>query len=329
MADTENVLSPEELDALSAGIEDGSIASDAGLNTDVRAVKHDIVKKDSSKGININAINPINDRFLFHFKDELSTILRSKVKGSAEAVRLVPYSEYLENIALPVASNVVRIKPLHGNSLIVIEPKILFRCFDSFFGGEANSSEELTPNRIFTPTEVSINNILVNVVFDSLQQAWAPVEPISCSAVSFANTPKSAGITDENDLVLVSRLNLELDQQETGVVDIVYPYYALKTIRESLVRPSSDDVKDELAEQWSINLGNAVLDSELQVTVSLAQIETTLKAFESLREDDIMFFAKPSLARIDVENISVYEGNVGMQSSNMAVQFVKPMPRAQ
>ena len=71
-------------------------------------------------------------------------------------------------------------------------------------------------------------------------------------------------------------------------------------------------MKDELAEQWSINLSNAVLDSELQVTVSLAQIETTLKAFESL-VDDIMFFAKPPLARIDVENIPVYEGNVGMQ----------------
>jgi flagellar motor switch protein FliM len=144
MAENENVLSPEELDALSAGLEDGSIEANAGLNTLVKAVKHDIVKKDSSKGINIDAINPINDRFLVRFKEELSTILRSKVKGSSETVRLVPYGDYLKEIELPVACNVVRVKPLHGTSLIIIQPKLLFRCFDSFFGGEGDRKLVLT-----------------------------------------------------------------------------------------------------------------------------------------------------------------------------------------
>ncbi|HAZ80995.1 MAG TPA: flagellar motor switch protein FliM [Porticoccaceae bacterium] len=324
MAENENVLSPEELDALSAGLEDGSIEANAGLNTLVKAVKHDIVKKDSSKGINIDAINPINDRFLVRFKEELSTILRSKVKGSSETVRLVPYGDYLKEIELPVACNVVRVKPLHGTSLIIIQPKLLFRCFDSFFGGEGDRSAKLSVARSFTPTEISINNILVNIIFASLEQAWSPVEKIQCSAVALANSPKSADIVEGNDLVLVTRINIELADGDMGVVDIVYPYYSLKTIRESLVRPSSENVKDDLATQWSLDLKNAVLDAELKTTVSLAQIETTLKAFEALREEDIIFFAKPNFATMDVENIPVYEGHVGMQSSNMAIQLVRP-----
>ena len=35
MADKENLLTPEELEALSSGIEDGSIESNTGLNGDV------------------------------------------------------------------------------------------------------------------------------------------------------------------------------------------------------------------------------------------------------------------------------------------------------
>ena len=41
MADPTNLLSPEELDALAAGIEDGSIEADTGVNTGTEAVKHD------------------------------------------------------------------------------------------------------------------------------------------------------------------------------------------------------------------------------------------------------------------------------------------------
>ena len=57
MADTKNVLTPEELEALSSGIEDGSIESDTGINSDIEAVKHDLASEDSSLGMNLSAVN--------------------------------------------------------------------------------------------------------------------------------------------------------------------------------------------------------------------------------------------------------------------------------
>ena len=52
------------------------------------------------------------------------------------------------------------------------------------------------------------------------------------------------------------------------------------------------------------------------------EISTTLKEFESLRQDDIIYFAKPNFAKVDIENSPAFEGNVGTQGSNMAVQLV-------
>ena len=69
------------------------------------------------------------------------------------------------------------------------------------------------------------------------------------------------------------------------------------------------------------------MDAELEMTVRLAQISTTLKEFESLRQDDIIYFAKPKLAKVEVENIPAFEGNIGTQGSNLAVQVVASLAR--
>ena len=65
--------------------------------------------------------------------------------------------------------------PLRGISLIVIDPKIIFSTLDSFFGGFGRSVEELAATRIFTPTEDTIINLLLNILLGSLKEAWAPI----------------------------------------------------------------------------------------------------------------------------------------------------------
>ena len=90
MADTKNLLSPEELEALAAGIENGSIESDTGINNDLAAVKHDLTSEDSSLGMNLGVLNIINERFIRHFKAGILDVLRSDAKVSAEKVSVMP-----------------------------------------------------------------------------------------------------------------------------------------------------------------------------------------------------------------------------------------------
>ena len=133
MADKENVLSPEELDALTVGINDGSIESGTGLNTQLKAIKHDLVNEEDSKGINTSAINSINDRILLGFKRRLSSVIRVPVKGVAEAVKIQTYGDYMGDLLVPQAINIIRARPLHGEALVVINPDLIGECFDNFF----------------------------------------------------------------------------------------------------------------------------------------------------------------------------------------------------
>ena len=68
MATRQNLLSDEELAALSEGLKDGSIETDTGFNTKVRVRKHDLASENSSLGVNVSSIDMINERFIRMFR---------------------------------------------------------------------------------------------------------------------------------------------------------------------------------------------------------------------------------------------------------------------
>ena len=326
MADTKNLLTPEELDALATGIEDGSIEADTGLNGDVKALKHDLTREDSSLGMNLGAVNIINERFVRHFKAGILEVLRSEAKVVAEKVTVMPYREYIASLTAPVAVNTVSLNPLSGSALAVIDPSIIFAALDNFFGGPGRVMDGLLPTRTFTPTEVSINKIITNILFGSLQEAWAPVMPIKCVSQEFTSNPAAVKIAEKDELVVVSRFAAEIGERAKGNIDVVYLYSTLKPIRESLesrVQASAEAPGSKLS--WTKDLMAAAMDAEVGISVFLGDIQSTYKEFENLREGDILYFKKPEYARVHANGIAVFEADIGTRDAHMAVRFVEPL----
>ena len=326
MADTKNLLTPEELDALATGIEDGSIEADTGLNGDVKALKHDLTREDSSLGMNLGAVNIINERFVRHFKAGILEVLRSEAKVVAEKVTVMPYREYIASLSAPVAVNTVSLNPLSGSALAVIDPSIIFASLDNFFGGPGRVMDGLLPTRTFTPTEISINKIITNILFGSLQEAWAPVMPIKCVSQEFTSNPAAVKIAEKDELVVVSRFSTEIGERAKGNIDVVYLYSTLKPIRESLesrVQASAEAPGSKLS--WTKDLMAAAMDAEVGISVFLGDIQSTYKEFENLREGDILYFKKPEYARVHANGIAVFEADIGTRDAHMAVRFVEPL----
>jgi flagellar motor switch protein FliM len=325
MADPTNLLSAEELDALSAGIEDGSIESDTGINTAAAALKHDLTNEDSSLGVNVSAVDMINERFVRQFRHGLLEVLRTTPKISMANVKIIKYQDYMKDLSPPLAVNTVRLEPLQGTSLVIIDPAVVFASLDNFFGGFGRGMNALPPGRSFTPTETSIIGIMLNVFFGALQEAWAPVMPIKCEHVSSEVNPAFAQIADGNDLVIVSRFESELSHDVKGNIDLVYPYSSLKPIREALasrVQTGDDDTGDQ---KWSTELHAAAADAEVPVRVTLAEVVTTLSKFNAMAEGDVLYLKKADYARMFVNEIPVFEADIGSSGPQMAAKIVRAM----
>ncbi|MCX7259387.1 MAG: flagellar motor switch protein FliM [Burkholderiales bacterium] len=318
-----NLLSDEELAALSEGVRDGSIETDTGFNTKVRVRKHDLASEDSSLGVNVSSIDMINERFIRMFRMGLLEVLRTSPRVNPTRVRIMKYSEYLQDLKPPLAVNMIRMGPLRGNSVIIIDPNVVFSSLDSFFGGFGKGVADLPPGRLFTPTETRIIKIILEVFFRSLKEAWAPLMPIECEHISSEINPQFAQIADENDLVVLSRFEADATASGgRGFIDLVYPYATLKPVRELLSsRVSSGEGNEESDRKWRADLAAAVGDAKLELQVTMGDVKTTLHHLNNLQEGDLLFFKKDDTALMTANGVPAFHVNVGTRGSQVAVQI--------
>ena len=57
-----DLLSEDELKALSEGVADGTIPVDTGYNVRTKVKKHDLASEDSTLGVNLSSVEMINER---------------------------------------------------------------------------------------------------------------------------------------------------------------------------------------------------------------------------------------------------------------------------
>ncbi len=325
MAD-QPLLSPEELDALAAGLDSGSIEVDTGFNTGAKVRKHDLASEDSSLGVNISSIDMINERFIRQFRLGLLEVLRTSPRINPTRVQILRFSDYLKMLKAPLSVNIIRANPLRGYTMVVIEPTVVFSSLDSFFGGFGNGVGELPQGRMFTPTETRIIKMILDVFMRSLKDAWSPIYDIDFEHVSSEINPQFAQIADENDLVILSRFDAEPTAQGKGFIDLVYPYAALKPIRDLLrSRVQSGDGNEESDKQWRSDLETAVHDSSVEMQFLLGHLNMALSQLESMKEGDVMYFKKPDMARVYISDLPSFDAEIGSVGSNIAAKIIAPV----
>ena len=318
------LLSEEELAALQEGVDDGSIAVDTGYNTRVRVRKHDLASEDSTLGINVGAIEMINERLLRLFRLGLVEVLRSTPKIAPLKSEIVRYGDYLKMLKAPLSVNMIRMNPLRGFSLVVIEPQVIFSSLDVFFGGFGSASTKgpLPPTRLFTPTESRVISIILDIFYRALKDAWSPVLKLDIEQANSEINPQFAQIADENDLVVLSRF--EIDNSKDTFIDLVHPYASLKPIRDVLrSRVQTGDGNDESDKAWRRELTAAVDEAELELRVVFGELDISLQQLQSFQPGDLLYFKKPDWARAYLCGVPAFEVEVGSAGHQVACRIVK------
>ena len=332
MAEDSSRLSEEELNALTSdeGFEEDSAAlldPDSVLGGAVKP--HNLVTEDTTIGINLAAVDMITERFTRHLRLGLLEVLRTSPRITADRVKTLPFSEYLKDLKAPLSVNTVRLSGLRGTSMVVIDPNVVFASLDNFFGGFGRGIEGLPSGRMFTPTETRIINIMLEVIFASIHEAWAPIMEINCEHVGSEINPAFVQIVDENDLVIVCHLEVELSGKERGAIDVVYPFATLKPIRDILrgrVQDSEDPSVDH--DVWARELAGAASDAELEHRVILGEIELTLGAFNNMQAGEVLDLKKFDMARVLVDDIPLFDAEVGTANGYAAARLVKAVELA-
>ena len=291
------------------------------LDSALNIVKHDLAAEDVSIGFNDAALDMINERFSRQLRAGLVDVLRTTPRIQIEKVMTMKYQHCLQDLKAPLSVNTIKIDPLRGYSLVIIDPSVIFSSLDNFFGGFGKGIGDLPPGRLFTPTESSIIKILLNLIFASLKDAWSPVLRLEFTEVAAEINPQFAQIADENDQVIVSRFNLNLGKNVDGAITIIQPFISLKPIRDLLrSRIQTSEENDEKAVKWIDDLQTACKDASMELQVKLADIPTSLSKLKNFREGDIIMFNKPDFAWGQIEGFTLFDMEIGTIGNNVSAK---------
>ena len=250
-------------------------------------------------------------------------VLRTSPRINPTHAQIVRFGDYVKELHAPLSVNIIRMSPLRGYAMVVIEPTVVFSSLDSFFGGFGRGVGQLPPGRLFTPTESRIIKIILQVFFRSFKEAWAPITPVDFEHVSSEINPQFAQIADESDLVVLNRFESDHQNSAGGFIDLVIPYMALKPVRDVLrSRVQTGDGDEESDKVWRRQLTEAVYDSSLEMQVLLGSLSQTARQIQTMKEGDVLYFKKPEHARVVIRDMPVFDVEVGNLGSQLAIKIV-------
>ena len=189
-----DLLSQEEIDALLNGVNGGDVATGGDEPPPSDAVlSYDFTQQDRIVRGRLPTLEMVNDRFARYFRTGIFSVLRKTCEVSVLGVKMSKFNEYVHGLAVPTNLNLVRVKPLRGTALIVMEPRLVFSVIDNFFGGDGRYHARIE-GRDFTPTETRVIQIMLAEVFTAMVEAWAPVLPLNFEFLNSEINPQFANI---------------------------------------------------------------------------------------------------------------------------------------
>jgi flagellar motor switch protein FliM len=309
----EKVLSQDEVDALLNGISGGDIETEAEPQPedDGRVQKFDLTNQDRI----------INDRFARIYRLTLSGMLRKMVDITVTQKEMSKFGEFIRTLPVPTSLHIIRMNPLRGNLLLVIESRLIFNLMDCFFGGSGRSHYKIE-GREFTAIEGRIIRRILHSALKDLHEAWHPAVQVEFEFVRSEMNPQFAGIVPPSDLVIVIRFELELDRV-IGEIILCVPYSTIEPIR-SLLNASYQSDQLEIDQAWINRLKSRLFETHVDLTVELGR--TSISAHDLLHLDvgDIVVLDKETRKPVTmmVQGIPKFIGHAGKSRGNRAVQVL-------
>jgi flagellar motor switch protein FliM len=311
----DKILDQAEIDALIHGVDSGKV------DTTPEAAPNEVRSYDFNSESRIvrgrmPTLEMINERFARIFRTSLYNLLRRSPEISVQQIQVKKFSEYVHTLHVPTSLNLVKLNPLRGTALVVLEPKLVFATVDNFFGGTGRHAK--IEGREFTATEQRIIHMVLRNVFSDLREAWSHVAPIELEFVQSEINPHFANIVSPSEIVVITSFHIEVDGGG-GNLHVTMPYAMIEPLREILdAGVASDRVEND--ERWAICLREEIEDAEVQLSTRLGHAEITLAALLNMKAGDVVPCDFAGSVTLMAEDVPIFRGSFGLSHGLQAVK---------
>jgi flagellar motor switch protein FliM len=249
----------------------------------------------------------------------LTKNLRFPVRTENEGVELQKFGDFRAQHGPSAALfEVVRLDPLRGASMLVLERTLLYALIDALMGGLGVGT--VPQDRDISEIEVSLLQKARNELFRDFENAWKPWFPMTVEHVrSDRNISVVSSLADE-DVCHVGRLMISGDVLPRSPIYFILPYTSLEPLFDATSPQSGED----LDPNWKVNLEQNLREIELQLSAVLGSASLPATRIRALAPGDLIELETKADTEIDVciESEPVFSARVGQNHLQYAFKVM-------
>ncbi len=320
MAEEEDILSQEEIDALLTGVDEGDIeTNDSNDAEDSTAyVEYDLTSQDKVVRGRLPTLDVINERLSKHLRAALFAMLRRSIEVEFQGVQIQKFSEYQESLTNPSYLTLLNVSPLRGDAVIAMEQGLVFKLVDNYFGGEGH--EPKLEERDFTPSETRVVDMFLEHALIGLKDAWEKVMPINISITGREVNPAMIALAGPGDAIIVNAFKFEFDGL-SGEFHFSLPYSMIDPVKELLISTSKSS-QDVAEAGWSESLRRDILRANVELGCTLTEREISLRDIVNLKTGDVIPVDMPKNMTLEANGAPIYKVKLGRSRGNLALEIV-------
>jgi len=235
------VLSQDEIDALLGGLDDVAEpeAEETGVSqsTDKDVIAYDFANAAAMSRVKFPGFAIINDHFNRGLRSTLSSMLRVMVDSTVVPIEIIPFKEFLKRVPVPSSLHILRLNPLRGHAMMVVDSQLVF-CIVEIFLGATSLGSSRVEGREFTSIEQRLIKRIVSSLLKDWARAWASIYPIDIHYIRSEINPQFAKIIPDEDAVIVSKFQLDIEEM-SGVIYLSLPSACPSAVSSCIMSPVS------------------------------------------------------------------------------------------
>ncbi|MBT0624122.1 flagellar motor switch protein FliM [Pseudomonas fluorescens] len=318
----QDLLSQDEIDALLHGVDDGLVQTE--MAAEPGSVKsYDLTSQDRIVRGRMPTLEMINERFARYTRISMFNMLRRSADVAVGGVQVMKFGEYVHSLYVPTSLNLVKIKPLRGTALFILDAKLVFKLVDNFFGGDGRHAK--IEGREFTPTELRVVRMVLEQAFIDLKEAWQAIMEVNFEYINSEVNPAMANIVGPSEAIVVSTFHIELDGGG-GDLHVTMQYSMIEPVREMLDAGFQSDLDDQ-DERWVKALREDLLDVDVPLSATVARRQLRLRDILHMQPGDVIPVELPEELIMRANGVPSFKVKLGSHKGNLALQVIEPINR--
>ena len=324
VAESEEVLTQEEIDALLTSVEDDDASAESGgdSGTIVPGIGHvrtfDFSRQGQSLSAGLPLLNVIHERFALQFCESIFNTLRCSNNVKFAGARGVSFIDYLQTLELPTHINFINLKPLKGIALAVFDNNLITNATSSFFGGSMKK-ELVADKQDFTPSEMRLGNMLLQRVMSDLKTSWKADIEVHPEAKQTETNPDFAQLMNPAEQLLVNRFDIIFEGTQ-GVFELAMPMAMIEPYRDQFSVTYQSEKREDQG-TWAPVIIDELKTTTVELSSTLGTAQLSLGEILKLEKGDIIPMEVSDTVTLYAEGVPIFDGEFGAFNDKNAIKI--------